>query len=98
MGEQVVPVPGFVLQILNLCLSLAVVTVFFAIIFKVLPDVKIPWRNVWLGAFGSGLLFIIGEFGLSLYLGRQSIASSDGAAGSVVVVLMWVYYSSLIFF
>ena len=94
--EQVVPVPSFVLQVLNLCLSLAIVTLLFAIIFKVLPDVRIPWRNVWIGAFGTALLFTIGEFGLSLYLGQQSVASTYGAAGSVVVILLWIYYSSVI--
>lgn len=87
------PVLGAIFGIL---VSFAVVTVLFAFIFKVLPDAKVQWRNVWIGAVVTALLFEIGKFGLSLYLGQESTASSFGAAGSVVLLLLWVYYASCI--
>lgn len=63
-------------------------------IFKLLPDLRIPWRNTWLGAALSALFFNLGKFILGLYLAKSSISSSYGAAGSLVILLMWVYYSS----
>jgi membrane protein len=66
--------------------------------FKVLPDATVRWRDVWVGAFGTAVLFTLGKFAISLYLGRQSTASAYGAAGSLVLILLWVYYSSLILF
>jgi membrane protein len=79
-----------------LLISFAIVTLLFAVIFKVLPDVHIAWRHVWIGAVATALLFEVGKFLLGLYLGRESTASSYGAAGSVVLVLLWVYYASCI--
>ncbi|MEO8351827.1 MAG: YihY/virulence factor BrkB family protein, partial [Chthoniobacteraceae bacterium] len=79
-------------------LSFSVVTTLFAFIFRVLPDAQIEWRNVWIGAAITALLFEIGKFGLSIYLGRESTASSFGAAGSIVLLLLWVYYTSCILF
>jgi membrane protein len=76
--------------------SFAVVTVLFALIFKVLPDVKIAWKHVWIGAATTGLFFELGKFGLAFYLGRESTTSSFGSAGSVVLLLLWVYYASCI--
>jgi membrane protein len=67
-------------------------------IFKVLPDVKIAWRDVWIGAIITGLLFNFGKFLFGLYLWRSSVTSVYGAAGSLVVVLLWVYYSAQILF
>ena len=67
-------------------------------IFKYLPDIKVPFRKVWVGAIGTALFFTIGKYLLALYLGRKSTTSAYGAAGSVVVILMWVYYASLILF
>lgn len=81
---------------LNFALSIGVITVLFAMIFKVLPDVSIAWSDVWHGAFATAVLFTVGKFGLGLYLGRGSVGSSYGAAGSLIVVLLWVYYSSII--
>ena len=63
-------------------------------IFKVLPDVTVDWRHTWIGALATALLFEIGKFGLAYYLGRESTASSFGAAGAVVLLLLWVYYAS----
>jgi membrane protein len=85
-------------QILNFVISLAVITVLFALIFKVIPDVKIKWRDVWPGALATSLLFAVGKFALGIYLGRASVTSSYGAAGSLVVLVIWVYYATQILF
>jgi membrane protein len=82
------------LQVINLVVSLAVMTLLFGLIYRVLPDVRLAWRDVWTGAFVTSLLFSIGKFLIGLYLGQSSVASSYGAAGSVVVLLVWVYYSA----
>jgi membrane protein len=78
--------------------STVVVTVLFAAIFQVLPDAEIKWKDVWLGAFATALLFQIGKYGMSLYLGKASPGSSYGVAGSIVAMLVWFYYSSQILF
>jgi len=85
-------------QILNFCVSLGVITVLFALIFKVVPDVDIRWADVWIGAAVTALLFSIGKFALGLYLGKSSITSSYGAAGSLVALAIWVYYAAQILF
>jgi membrane protein len=85
-------------QILNFVLSLAVITLLFAMIFKFLPDAKIAWHDVWIGAFITALLFTVGKLALGLYLGKSGVGSSYGAAGSLIVLLLWVYYSSQILF
>jgi len=85
-------------QGLSFIVSLAVISVLFAMIFKFLPDVKVPLRKVWVGAIGTAVLFTIGKELLALYLGRASTTSAYGAAGSVIIVLMWVYYASVILF
>ena len=92
--------PGmeFFIQLLNSVLSLAVITLLFAMIFKFLPDAKIAWHDVWIGAFVTAALFTVGKFALGLYLGKSSVSSSYGAAGSLIVLLLWVYYSSQILF
>jgi len=76
---------------------LLVITVLFALMYKILPSVKIAWRHVWLGATVTALLFSIGKFVIGLYIGKSSIASSYGAAGALVVLLLWVYFSAQIF-
>jgi membrane protein len=93
-------VPGMeaLVQILNSIFSLAVIALLFAMIFKFLPDAKIAWRDVWIGAFITAALFTLGKFALGLYLGRSGVASSYGAAGSLIVLLLWVFYSSQIVF
>src|SRR5262249_31190633 len=75
-------------QALNATVSLAVITVLFALIYKLLPDTYVAWRDVWLGALVTSLLFTVGKFAISFYLGKASVASSYGAAGSVVIVLV----------
>jgi len=85
-------------QIANGLISLSIISVLFALMFKMLPDARIKWRYVWVGAFLTGLLFEIGKFGLGLYFGKAEPGSRYGTAGSVVLVLLWVSYSSMIVF
>jgi membrane protein len=94
--ESLLGIPAAVGGVFGFIVSLAVVTALLAVIFKVLPDARIEWRNVWIGAFVTGLLFELGKFGLGFYLGREGTASGFGAAGSVVLLLLWVYYASCI--
>ncbi|MBK4729372.1 YihY/virulence factor BrkB family protein [Oxynema sp. CENA135] len=85
-------------QVLNLTLSFAIVTVLFATIYKVLPDAKVAWSDVWMGASITSLLFAVGKWAIGLYLGNSSVGSAYGAAGSFVVILLWVNYSAQILF
>lgn len=86
------------LQALNMAVSFALTTALFATIYKVLPSVRIAWRDVIIGAIVTALLFNLGKYLIGMYLGNSAIASTYGAAGSIIVVLVWVYYSALIFF
>ena len=87
----------FVLQTLNFLFSFAMVTGLFAMIYKLLPRCDIGWKDVWVGAIVTSLLFSVGKLLIGLYLGKSSVTSGFGAAGSLVVVLVWVYYSAQIF-
>jgi membrane protein len=80
----------------NVLFSFAVITVLFGLIYKVLPNVRLHWRDVWTGAATTAILFTLGKFLIGFYLGRASTASPYGAAGSVIVILLWVYYSAMI--
>ena len=93
-----IPISEILLQIVNLIISIGVITVLFALIFKFLPDAEIAWRDVWLGAFFTAVLFSLGKFLIGLYLGNSSVGSSFGAAGSLVLLLIWIYYSAQILF
>jgi membrane protein len=93
---QLLPAPAATLEALNFVMSFAVITVLFAMTFKLLPDVTIAWRDVWLGAAVTSLLFTVGKLLIGLYLGRSTVASAYGAAGSLVVIVVWVYYSAQI--
>lgn len=86
------------LQLLNTAVSFGVITVLFALIYKVLPSVKIAWGDVWLGAAFTAMLFSAGKFAIGLYIGKSALSSSFGAAGAFVVLIVWVYYSAQIFF
>jgi membrane protein len=88
---------AIVLEVLNFLVSFAITTGLFAMIYKLLPRADIAWRDVWIGAAVTALLFAIGKFLIGLYIGRSGIASGFGAAGSFVVLLVWVYYSTQIF-
>jgi membrane protein len=95
MGNAI-PLSEILWQIINLIISIGVITVLFAFIFKFLPDAEIAWRDVWLGAFVTALLFSLGKFLIGLYLGNSTVGSSFGAAGSLVLLLLWIYYSAQI--
>lgn len=96
--EDLFPGADLLARLVNLFVSFGVVTFLFALIFKYLPDAEIAWRDVWAGAAGTALLFAVGKELIGLYLGQTSATSVYGAAGSLVVVLLWVYYSSQILF
>ncbi len=95
---QIIPLPDVVLQIANFIVSFVVITFLFALMFKFVPAVRISWHNVIVGAIGTALLFTIGKVLLGLYLGKASVGSTYGAAGSLIAVIVWVYYSAQIFF
>jgi membrane protein len=90
--------PSFFWRTLEQVVSLGLFTLIFAAIYKILPDVKIGWRSVWVGAALTAVLFTVGKYLIGLYLGRSTTASVYGGAGSLVVLLLWVYYSSQILF
>jgi membrane protein len=96
--SRVFPGGGTLWQIANLVVSLLVISVLVAMVYRLLPDVQLDWPDVWVGAATTSVLFGVGKFLIGLYLGHASIGSSYGAAGSLVVFLVWVYYSSLIMF
>jgi membrane protein len=99
MGQflsRVLPFPGALLQAFNFVISFAVTSLLFTLIFKVLPDVLIKWKDVWVGGVATALLFSMGRYLIGLYLGRGSVSSAYGAAGSFVILLLWIYYSSQI--
>lgn len=92
------PLPAAALEAVNFLISLVVIAFLFAIVYKALPDVRLRWSDVAIGALITSLLFSIGKLLIGLYLGRSTIASSYGAAGSFLIVLLWVYYSAQVFF
>ncbi|MBX9852285.1 MAG: YihY/virulence factor BrkB family protein [Cytophagaceae bacterium] len=85
-------------QISNFLIPLVIITVLFAMIFKYLPDVKIRWKDVWTGAFVTSALFTLGKFLIGLYLGSSDVGSAYGAAGTIILILLWVFYSSILLF
>jgi len=89
---------AYLFYIVEFAISLSVIILLFALMFKILPDVKMRWRNIWIGSFMTGILFIIGKYALSFYFGKAEPASVYGAAGSIILVLLWVSYSSMIIF
>ena len=86
------------LQVVNFILSFAILTVLFALMFKFLPDAKIKWKHVWIGSIVTAFLFDIGKFGLGLYFGKLNPGDGYGAAGSIILIMLWVSYSSMIVF
>ena len=94
---QDLPTSEQLLRAANFAVSLVLITVLFAVIYKIVPDTGIEWRDVWTSATVTSFLFSAGKIGIGLYLGRSSVSSAYGAAGSLVVLLLWVYYSAQIF-
>ena len=88
----------FVAHAVDILVSFGFATLLFALIYKFVPDVEIQWKDVWVGAALTSILFTIGKYLIGLYIGTSGVSSSFGAAGSLITVLVWVYYSSLIFF
>jgi len=95
--EGMLPLPPGVLYAINLVGSFLVITLLFAMIYKLLPDVSLAWRHVFIGAAITAALFTLGKFLIGLYLGQAAVSSTFGAAGSILVILLWAYYSALIF-
>ena len=95
--DTLLPFSALVLQLLNFVISFALMSVLFAAIYKVLPDVELAWGDVLVGAVVTALLFNVGKFLIGLYLAHSAAASSYGAAGALIVVLLWTYYSAQIF-
>lgn len=87
---------GFVIAAANQVVTFLLLTIAFAAIYKVLPDVSIGWRDVWIGGLVTALLFLVGEALIALYLSRAAVASAYGAAGSLLAMLLWIYYSSIV--
>jgi membrane protein len=97
-ADRFVTVAPVIMRGADIVMGLMIITVLFALIFKILPDVEIRWRDVWRGAFITALLFSVGRYLIALYLGHSTLASTYGAAGSLVALLIWVYYSCAILF
>lgn len=87
-----------VFYIVNIVITLLVTSLIFAVIFKVLPDAKIKWKDVLAGAIATSILFMLGKFGISFYISKSNVGSTYGAAGSLVILLLWVYYSAIILY
>jgi membrane protein len=84
------------LESFNFVFSFGVITLLFAIVFKLIPDTRISWNDVWIGAVVASLLFTVGKVLIGLYLGRSALGSAYGAAASLVIFLLWIYYSAQI--
>jgi membrane protein len=95
-AERYFELPGSLFETGNALVTYVLVTILFAFLYRVLPDVQIPWRDVWAGAILTALLLSIGKWAIGFYLGRSEIADEYGTAGSMMVLLFWVYYASLL--
>jgi membrane protein len=96
--QYLLPFAPFFLQVSDFIISIVLITLLFALIYKVLPDVTIAWADVWIGSAITAFLFTLGKFVFGIYLGHSSITSAYGAASSLVIIMMWVYYSAQVFF
>lgn len=98
LTHQLPGIAFYVVYAINILLTLGIITLLFSLIFRMLPDAKISWRDVAVGSVTTAILFMLGKFGISLYLGHSKPESSYGAAGSIIIILLWVYYSSIILY
>lgn len=96
--DEILPVPGFLLQAANFAVTFAVDALLFALVFKILPDERTAWRDVWVGGAFTAALFSLGNLLLGFYLGRTGVASAYGAAGSLILLILWAYYSAQILY
>ncbi len=97
LASGMLPGSELLLQLLNIAISVGLSTVLFAMIFKYMPSISIEWRDVWVGAAVTAVMFEIGKYGISLYIGKSGTTETFAAAGSIVVLLLWVYYAAQIF-
>jgi len=97
MRQQFSGIAIYLITIGNILVSIVISTVIFAAIYRVLPDAKIRWKNVWVGAFVTAILFVLGKYVLNIYFQHDPLADTYGAAGSLVLILVWVYYTAVIF-
>jgi membrane protein len=95
---EILPMPELLMHTVNFAVSFAGISALFALIFKYVPEARIKWKDVWEGAIATALLFTVGKSLIGLYLGKAAVGSAYGAAGSLIVVIVWVYYSAMIFF
>lgn len=98
LSDTFLSIPTYFFDIANIIIPLLIIFILFMIIFKVLPDVNIRWKDVWVGALVTSALFVLGKFLIGLYLGSSTVASTYGAAGSLIIFLLWIYYSAQILF
>ena len=96
-ASSMIPAAEVLLHTINIAISLSISSLMFAMIYKFMPQAKIAWRDVWVGAAVTAILFELGKIGISMYLGKSGMTSAYAAAGSMVVLLIWVYYSAQIF-
>lgn len=87
-----------IIYIINTFITIGITTFIFAVIFKVLPDANIKWKDVWIGAIATMILFLLGKFGISFYISKSNVGSTYGATGSLIVIMLWVYYSAMILY
>lgn len=98
LSDTFLTLPLYLFDIADILVSLLVIFIMFMIIFRILPDVNITWKDVWLGSLVTASLFVLGKYLIGLYLGQSSLSSTYGAAGSLVIFLLWIYYSAQILF
>jgi len=98
MGNSFGHLPALLLQAINFLMSVVVITLLFAAIYRFLPSERLPWGDLWVGSLGTSVAFLLGKFLLGFYLGRAGVGSAYGAAGSLVLLLVWIYYAAQIFF
>jgi membrane protein len=96
-SAAMLPAPPLAMSAINLLISLVAIFLLFSLIYKFVPETRVQWRDVWAGAIATAFCFTLGKELLGVYLGRASVGSAYGAAGSLVVLIVWVYYSALIF-
>ncbi len=98
INEKLISLPVLLLDSVDIIISLAIIFVLFGMIFKGLPDVELEWRHVWIGSIVTAVLFVMGKYLIGLYIGQSTLGSTYGAASSLVILLLWVYYSAQILF